>query len=186
MPGAVYVDMETELSQHGRPEDGRHPLPSTGNLQAAARRWGLRDGDTVVIYDDDRSLGASRAWWLLTRSGVGDVRILDGGLGAWRAAGLPLETGRRGARARRRLAHPVGRAGALDIDEAAALAASGVLIDVRAAERYRGEVEPIDPIAGHIPGAVNLADRRVHGRRAVPGCRRACVRCSPASASPTA
>jgi thiosulfate/3-mercaptopyruvate sulfurtransferase len=155
VPGAVYVDMETELSQHGRPEDGRHPLPSTESLQAAARRWGLRDGDTVVIYDDDRSLGASRAWWLLTRSGVGDVRILDGGLGAWRAAGLPLETGpvvpEPGDVSLTALAEPV-----LSIDEAAALAASGVLIDVRAAERYRGEVEPIDPIAGHIPGAVNL------------------------------
>ena len=155
LPGAVYVDMETELSQHGRPEDGRHPLPSTESLQAAARRWGLRDGGTVVIYDDDRSLGASRAWWLLTRSGVGDVRILDGGLGAWRAAGLPLETGpvvpEPGDVSLTPLAEPV-----LSIDEAAALAASGVLIDVRAAERYRGEVEPIDPVAGHIPGAVNL------------------------------
>ncbi|KAF2414493.1 sulfurtransferase [Microbacterium sp. B35-04] len=155
VPGAVYVDMETELSQHGRPEDGRHPLPSTEGLQAAARRWGLRDGDTVVIYDDDRSLGASRAWWLLTRSGVGDVRILDGGLGAWPAAGLPLETGpvvpEPGDVSLAPLAEPV-----LSIDGAAALAASGVLIDVRAAERYRGEVEPVDPIAGHIPGAVNL------------------------------
>jgi thiosulfate/3-mercaptopyruvate sulfurtransferase len=155
VPGAVYVDMETELSQHGRPEDGRHPLPSTESLQAAARRWGLRDGDTVVVYDDDRSLGASRAWWLLTRSGVGDVRILDGGLGAWRTAGLPLETGpvvpEPGDASLTPLAEPV-----LSIDEAAALAASGVLIDVRAAERYRGEVEPIDPIAGHIPGALNL------------------------------
>ena len=154
-PGAEYVDMETELSQHGRPEDGRHPLPTTENLQTAARRWGLRDGDTVVIYDDDRSLGASRAWWLLTRSGVGDVRILDGGLGAWRTAGLPLETGpvvpEPGDASLTPLAEPV-----LSIDEAAALAASGVLIDVRAAERYRGEVEPIDPIAGHIPGALNL------------------------------
>ena len=155
VPGAVYVDMETELSQHGQPEHGRHPLPSTESLQGAARRWGLRDGDTVVIYDDDRSLGASRAWWLLTRSGVADVRILDGGLGAWRAAGLPLETGpvapEHGDVSLTPLAEPV-----LSIDEAAALAASGVLIDVRAAERYRGELEPIDPIAGHIPGAVNL------------------------------
>ena len=155
VPGAVYVDMETELSQHGRPEDGRHPLPSTESLQAAARRWGLRDGDPVVVYDDDRSLGASRAWWLLTRSGVEDVRILDGGLGAWRAAGLPLETGRvvpePGDVSLTPPAEP-----ALSIDDAAALAASGVLIDVRAAERYRGELEPVDPIAGHIPGAVNL------------------------------
>jgi thiosulfate/3-mercaptopyruvate sulfurtransferase len=155
VPGAVYVDMETELSQHGRADEGRHPLPSLGALQAAARRWGIDDGDIVVVYDDDRALGASRAWWLLTRSGIADVRILDGGLGAWTAAGLPLESGPvtpvPGTVTLAPIAEPV-----LSIDEAAALAASGVLIDVRAAERYRGEVEPIDPIAGHIPGAVNL------------------------------
>jgi len=155
VPGAVYVDMETELSQHGRADEGRHPLPPTEELQAAARRWGLREGDTVAVYDDDRALGASRAWWLLTRSGVADVRILDGGLGAWAADGLPLEAGpvvpETGDVTLTPIAEPV-----LSIDEAAALAASGVLIDVRAAERYRGEVEPVDPIAGHIPGAVNL------------------------------
>ena len=155
VPGAVYVDMETELSRHGRPEDGRHPLPPTDALQAAARRWGIHDGVTVVIYDDDRSLGASRAWWLLTRSGLVDVRLLDGGLRAWIAAGMPLETGpvvpESGDVSLAPIAEPV-----LSIDEAAALAASGVLIDVRAAERYRGEVEPVDPIAGHIPGAANL------------------------------
>lgn len=155
VPGAVYVDMETELSRHGRPDEGRHPLPPADELQAAARRWGVREGDTVVAYDDDRALGASRAWWLLTRSGVADVRILDGGLRAWIAAGLPLETGpvvpETGDVSLAPIAEPV-----LSIDAAAALAASGALIDVRAAERYRGEVEPIDPIAGHIPGAVNL------------------------------
>lgn len=155
VPGAVYVDMETELSRHGRPEGGRHPLPATADLQAAARRWGIHDGDTVVIYDDDRALGASRAWWLLTRSGVADVRLLDGGLRAWVAAGLPLETGpvvpAPGDVSLTPIAEPV-----LSIDDASALTASGVLIDVRAAERYRGEVEPVDPIAGHIPGAANL------------------------------
>lgn len=156
IPGAVYVDMETDLSHHGLPEDGRHPLPSTAGLQQAARRWGLDDGDTVVVYDDARSLGASRAWWLLTRSGVADVRLLDGGLQAWIAAGLPLETGpvqpAPGSVTLSPLAEPV-----LSIDDAAAHPArGGVLIDVRAAERYRGETEPIDPIAGHIPGAVNL------------------------------
>ncbi|MFE5407886.1 sulfurtransferase [Microbacterium sp. NPDC056569] len=155
VPGAVYVDMETELSQHGRPGDGRHPLPPLEALQAAARRWGIEDGDTVVVYDDDRALGASRAWWLLTRSGIADVRLLDGGLSAWIAAGLPLEAGpvapEPGDVSLTAINEPV-----LSIDEAAALAASGVLVDVRAAERYRGEVEPIDPVAGHIPGAVNL------------------------------
>lgn len=155
IPGAVYVDMETELSQHGRAEDGRHPLPPSEALQRAARRWGVCDGDTVVAYDDDRALGASRAWWLLTRSGLADVRILDGGLGAWRAAGLPLESGAVVPRPGDVSLAPISEH-VLSIDEAATLASSGALIDVRAAERYRGEVEPIDPVAGHIPGAVNL------------------------------
>jgi len=155
VPGAVYVDMETELSQHGRPDEGRHPLPPTGELQAAARRWGIGAGDTVVVYDDDRALGASRAWWLLTRSGVADVRILDGGLGAWSAAGFALESGPVVPEPGDVSLTPIADPG-LSIDAAAALADSGVLIDVRAAERYRGEVEPVDPIAGHIPGAVNF------------------------------
>ncbi|MFB7893781.1 sulfurtransferase [Microbacterium sp. NPDC056044] len=156
VPGAVYVDMETELSQHGRADEGRHPLPPRESLQAAARRWGIDDGDTVVVYDDDRALGASRAWWLLTRSGVADVRILDGGLAAWVTAGLPLESGPVTPEPGEVSLTPIAEH-VLSIDDAAALAASGVLIDVRAAERFRGEVEPIDAVAGHIPGAVNLA-----------------------------
>ncbi|WP_229382682.1 sulfurtransferase [Microbacterium allomyrinae] len=155
VPGAVYVDLESELSRHGRADEGRHPLPSLEALQAAARSWGLNDGDTVVVYDDARSLGASRAWWLLTRSGVADVRVLDGGLSAWVAAGLPLESGDVAATAGDVTLHPLAET-VLGIDEADALAASGVLVDVRAAERYRGEVDPVDPVAGHIPGAVNL------------------------------
>lgn len=155
IPGAVYVDLESELSRHGRPDDGRHPLPALDDLQAAARRWGIREGDIVVMYDDARSLGASRAWWLLTRTGVADVRVLDGGLQAWRAAGLPVESGDvlppHGDVTLRPLAEEV-----LTIDDAAAWPQDAVLLDVRAAERYRGEVEPIDPVAGHIPGAVNL------------------------------
>ncbi|MBD3942457.1 sulfurtransferase [Microbacterium sp. NEAU-LLC] len=155
VPGAVYVDLESELSRHGRPDEGRHPLPAFADLQAAVRRWGLRAGDTVVVYDDARALGASRAWWLLTRAGIADVRLLDGGLRGWIEAGFAVETGtvtpEPGDAVVREIAEPV-----LSIDDAAALPANGVLVDVRAAERYRGEVEPIDPVAGHIPGAVNL------------------------------
>jgi thiosulfate/3-mercaptopyruvate sulfurtransferase len=165
IPGAVYVDLESELSRHGRPDEGRHPLPDLADLQAAARRWGLRDGDTVVVYDDDRSLGASRAWWLLTRCGIDDVRLLDGGLDAWIAAGLELETGPVTSAPGDVSLRPVAE-DVLDIDGAAALAGHGVLIDVRAAARYRGETEPIDPIAGHIPGAVNLpTDAYMQGQR---------------------
>ncbi|MEU1972751.1 sulfurtransferase [Microbacterium sp. NPDC019599] len=155
LPGAVYVDMDTELATHGAPSEGRHPVPSRAVLQDAARRWGLDGGDAVVVYDDYRSVSAARAWWLLTRSGVGHVRVLDGGLAAWTAAGYPLETG-----------DVVPEAGSIvldeltgdiaTIDDAAEWPGRGVLIDARAPERFRGETEPYDPIAGHIPGAVNL------------------------------
>lgn len=154
IPSAVYVDLDRELAAHGAPTEGRHPLPAPADLQAAARRWGLDDGDAVVVYDDWGSKAASRAWWVLTDAGVPGVRILDGGLAAWRDARLPLESG--DARpARGGVSLSSGLLPQLTIDEAAGLAASGVLLDVRAAERYRGDVEPVDPRAGHIPGAVN-------------------------------
>ncbi|MCT9821332.1 sulfurtransferase [Microbacterium sp. W1N] len=151
IPTAVYVSLDDELAAHGAPADGRHPLPATAELQAAARRWGLHDGDTVVVYDDWQMYGSSRAWWQLTDAGA-TVRVLDGGLAAWRAAGLPLDAGdvvpEPGA-----ITLGAGGLRQLTIDEAAALPAAGTLLDVRAGERYRGEVEPIDPRAGHIPGA---------------------------------
>lgn len=155
LPGAVYVDMDTELAAHGDPPQGRHPVPSRQVLQDAARRWGLDAGDPVVIYDDYRSVSAARAWWLLSHSGVGDVRVLDGGLSAWTAAGLPLEAGdvvpARGSIELEQLS-----GGIATIDDAESWPTRGVLLDGRAPERYRGETEPYDPIAGHIPGAVNL------------------------------
>lgn len=154
IPGAVYVPLDEELSRHGDPAEGRHPLPSTARLQEAARRWGVDDGDTVVAYDDANGIAAARAWWLLRQGGV-DVRVLDGGIRAWRASGQAVETGEvhrdPGAVTLREIGSE-----AISIDEAAAFPASGVLLDVRAAERYRGEVEPLDPKAGHIPGAVNV------------------------------
>ncbi|WP_405371852.1 MULTISPECIES: sulfurtransferase [unclassified Microbacterium] len=154
IPGAVYVSLDDELAAHGEPGDGRHPLPAIADLQTAARRWGIDRGDTVVVYDDWQTFGASRAWWVLTDAGVPDVRVLDGGLEAWRSAGLALDTGDV-APARGDVALTPGHLARLGIDDAAELAASGLLLDVRAAERYRGEHEPIDPRAGHIPGAVN-------------------------------
>ncbi|HUG49661.1 MAG TPA: rhodanese-like domain-containing protein, partial [Terrimesophilobacter sp.] len=93
IPGAVYVDLESELAAHGEPTEGRHPLPAVAALQDAARRWGLNTGDTVVVYDDLAGMSAARAWWLLRYAGVEDVRLLDGALSAWQSAGHPLRTG---------------------------------------------------------------------------------------------
>jgi thiosulfate/3-mercaptopyruvate sulfurtransferase len=155
IPGAVYVDLDTELAAPASPEGGRHPLPDLTELQESARRWGIGDGRSVVVYDDLGDTAAARAWWLLRYAGVTEVTLLDGALGAWRAAGLPLESG---IPADPAPGDVVLRAGALpttDADGAAELAVSGLLLDARAGERYRGEVEPVDPRAGHIPGAVS-------------------------------
>ncbi|MDL9978822.1 sulfurtransferase [Microbacterium sp. ASV49] len=156
LPGAVYVDFDNELADRGDPRRGRHPLPTREQLQAAARRWGLHPGDTVVAYDDVQSVAAARAWWLLTRSGVADVRVLDGGLRAWIAEELPLALGDVQPRRGTIELHPIPDGSRIGIDEAEAWPRSGVLLDVRAADRYRGDVEPLDPVAGHIPGAVNV------------------------------
>jgi len=155
IPGAVYVDLDTELAAPASPESGRHPLPDLAELQESARRWGIGSGRPVVVYDDLGNTAAARAWWLLRYAGVGEVTLLDGALGAWRTAGLPLESG---IPADPAPGDVVLRAGALpvtDAEGAAELALSGLLLDARAGERYRGEVEPVDPRAGHIPGAVS-------------------------------
>lgn len=159
VPGAVFVDLDTELAAAPSPALGRHPLPATADLEAAARRWGVRAGVPVVVYDDGPALAAARAWWLLRRGGV-DVRILDGGMAAWRAAGAPLEAGEQVAAAPGdvRLLDDAASAGGLavvDADAVARLATTGVVLDARAAERFRGDVEPVDPKAGHVPGAVS-------------------------------
>lgn len=155
LPGAVYVDLETELAAHASPAHGRHPLPSAAAFQQAARRWGVSAGSRVVVYDSVGGTSAARAWWLLRYFGVADVRLLDGGIAAWTAQGLALEPGE----VTPEPGDVVVRAGGmpvLDADEAAALAdGAGVLLDARAGERYRGEVEPVDPQAGHVPGAIS-------------------------------
>jgi thiosulfate/3-mercaptopyruvate sulfurtransferase len=165
VPGAVYVDLETELAAPPSAATGRHPLPDPARLQSAARRWGVRAGGGVVVHDAVGGTSAARAWWLLRWAGHRDVRILDGGLAAWERSGLPLERGDVTAEQGDVVVTPGGMP-VLDADGAARLAASGtgVLLDARAGERYRGEVEPVDPRAGHVPGAVsaptteNLAD----------------------------
>ena len=154
IPSAVYVDLDTELAGHGLPTDGRHPLPDIESFQESARRWGLNDGDSVVVYDDVSGTSAARLWWLLRHAGFEDVRVLDGGLAAWIAFGGGLDTAA-SVPARGSVSLAYGSLPTLDADAAAALARDGVLLDARAGERFRGEVEPIDPRAGHIPGAVS-------------------------------
>nr|WP_045743674.1 rhodanese-like domain-containing protein [Actinoplanes rectilineatus] len=158
IPGAVYVDLDTELAAHtDDPAAGRHPLPPLPRLQEAAHRWGITREGGVVVYDNSGGLAASRAWWLLRWAGVPDVRILDGGLAAWRAARHTEETGIAADRPAGDVVLVAGHLPTLTADEAAALPGNGgTLLDARAGERYRGEVEPVDPRAGHIPGAVNL------------------------------
>ncbi|MFF9623098.1 sulfurtransferase [Streptomyces griseosporeus] len=150
LPGAVYVDLDAELASAPGPA-GRHPLPDLEVFGAAMRRAGVSASRPVVVYDGGQGWAAARAWWLLRWTGHPDVRVLDGGLPAWQGelttdVPRPEEGDFRPA---------PGETGFLDADGAAALARSGVLFDARAGERYRGEVEPIDRVGGHIPGAVS-------------------------------
>lgn len=155
LPGARYLDLDSVLADPPGGTRGRHPLPSTERFEAGMRAAGVDDGVPVVVYDDWSSIAAARAWWLLRHFGHQGVRVLDGGLGAWRAADLPLKEGQASSCAGDfRAGEP--RLTVVDADGAAALAARGALLDGRPAGRFRGEGETIDPVAGHIPGARSL------------------------------
>ena len=163
IPGAVYVSLEDELSDHSVTGRGRHPLPTGQAVAAAARRWGLRQGIPVVVYDDWNRAGSARAWWVLTAAGLPGVRILDGGLAAWRSAGGALDTDvPQPPPGDVPVPHEDLYAGALPTLTAEQVAARvGTLLDARAPERFRGDVEPVDRVAGHIPGARNLPSTSV-------------------------
>jgi thiosulfate/3-mercaptopyruvate sulfurtransferase len=155
VPGARFVDLEADLAAPAG-SGGRHPLPSVTDFRAAMRRLGVRASVPVVVYDAGDSMSAARCWWLLCYFGHPRVALLDGGLAAWTEAGHELEAGPADPPARSSDFEPSpGHLRLLDADGAAAMARSGVLLDARAGERYRGEVEPIDRVAGHIPGAVS-------------------------------
>jgi len=151
IPGAVYVDLDSELAAPPG-AGGRHPLPAADSFGAAMRAAGVSQGRAVVVYDAATSMAAARAWWLLRYFGHPHAAVLDGGLAAWVAAGGPLET-TAPAPAPGDFTPRPGRMPVVDAQGAAAIAREGVLLDARASERYRGETEPIDPVAGHIPGA---------------------------------
>jgi thiosulfate/3-mercaptopyruvate sulfurtransferase len=154
LPGARFADLDTELAGR-RGAGGRHPLPEPVDFEGLMRRLGVSSDSAVVLYDATDGVPASRAWWELRYFGHHDVRVLDGGYAAWIAAGLPVVEDERSVVPGDFVARPGGLP-MLDADSAARVASNGLLIDVRAGERFRGEVEPVDPIAGHIPGAVNL------------------------------
>jgi thiosulfate/3-mercaptopyruvate sulfurtransferase len=153
VPGAVFVDLDTELAAPPG-TGGRHPLPEPSRLEEVLRRAGISEGSRVVAYDHADGSVAARAWWLLRWAGLSadHVAVLDGGWAAWREEGLPVSTEEPAPEPGDVVVRPGGMP-VLDADGAAALARSGVLLDARAGERYRGEAEPVDPRAGHIPGA---------------------------------
>jgi thiosulfate/3-mercaptopyruvate sulfurtransferase len=152
IPTAVYVDLDTNLAAPVTSGSGRHPLPDPATLERDLRSFGVRQDSAVVVYDDSGSTTAARAWWLLRWSGLSNVRVLDGGLKAWVAAGYDTTTDVPAPTEGDVVVRPGGLP-TLTVDEAATFSAGGVLLDARSAERYRGETEPVDPVAGHIPGA---------------------------------
>lgn len=154
VPGAHYLHLDDDLSSPITPHSGRHPLPDIEQLSGLLHRCGVSSSSQVVVYDDCGGAMAARAWWLLRWLGHDAVAVLDGGYPAWSAAGgeqsvVPAAQGSGNFTVR--LREDMN----LDVEQVAALPARILLVDARGAERYRGEQEPIDPVAGHIPGAVN-------------------------------
>lgn len=151
VPGAVYVDLDADLAAPPGP-GGRHPLPEPERFAEAMRQAGVSGDRPVVVYDDAQGHAAARAWWLLRHHGHPDVRLLDGGWAAWLEGPGTAETGPGEAAPGDFVARP----GGMPVVGPAEVAGVDVLVDARAPERFRGESEPVDPVAGRIPGAVNV------------------------------
>jgi thiosulfate/3-mercaptopyruvate sulfurtransferase len=155
LPGAFHADLDRDLSSAKTGRNGRHPLPTRATFASTVAAWGVQPGVAVVCYDDQGGAYAARAWWMLRWLGHDEVAVLDGGKGAWVAAGGALETTLPALR-HAAAPYPVGTASMPTVQAAQLLAQSSrTIVDARSAERFRGEVEPLDPVAGHIPGARN-------------------------------
>lgn len=154
IPGAVFVDLDRDLS--GSPGlKGRHPLPDPDEFRLTLGRLGISPGSRVVVYDDVAGMVAARMWWMLDSIGHETVQVLDGGIQGWTEAGYDLEVGEVEPLPSG-YPGPLTFSGVVDIDQLR----GRKLIDVRAEERYRGDVEPVDPRPGHVPGAINIPARR--------------------------
>jgi thiosulfate/3-mercaptopyruvate sulfurtransferase len=153
LPGAVFCDLDADLASPAG-EGGRHPLPTSEQLVQTLQRLGIDAGRDVVVYDGGNASPAARAWWCLRWAGHDRARVLDGGLLAWVAAGGELQSGDVAPTPSNAVRVRLGQLPTVSADDVAQ-ARAGVLVDVRTAARYRGDVEPIDPVAGHIPGAVS-------------------------------
>jgi thiosulfate/3-mercaptopyruvate sulfurtransferase len=153
LPGAVFTDLDRDLAAPPGPA-GRHPLPDPAAFTGVMRAAGVSQDRPVVVYDDRDATAAARAWWLLRYFGHEHVRVLDGGYQAWLAAGFPVTKADPAGPPGDFTARP-GHMPMLDAAGAGSMARAGLLLDARAGERYRGEQELIDPVAGHIPGAVS-------------------------------
>jgi thiosulfate/3-mercaptopyruvate sulfurtransferase len=156
LPGAHYANLDRDLAAPRAPCTGRHPLPEPRTLRAAFSRWGVRPATHVIAYDDAGGAIAARLWWLLRWMGHRQAGLLDGGFNAWRAAGLPLATAATPAAAGEFHGEP-GHMPTVDVAgiEANLRTARLTVLDARAPGRFQGREEPIDPVAGHVPGAVN-------------------------------
>jgi thiosulfate/3-mercaptopyruvate sulfurtransferase len=155
IPGAVYADLDHDLSDLTKRGLGRHPLPDAARFTNALGRWGWTPQTTVVAYDNaNGALAAARLWWMLRLIGHDHAAVLDGGFAAWKNAAFAL-TPDPSQRAETRVDADYDTAQIVYTEELQRLSSSTLLIDARAALRYRGDVEPIDPVAGHVPGAAN-------------------------------
>jgi thiosulfate/3-mercaptopyruvate sulfurtransferase len=156
IPGAVYAHLERDLSALPTGTNGRHPLPATDDLISTFTKWGIGESVQVVAYDDRGGGFAARLWWCLRYMGHESVAVLDGGFPSWERAGFPTRSGKE-------IRSPVNfksqerDAMLVDLDQMISIvgATDALILDARAPERFRGDEEPIDPIAGHIPGAMN-------------------------------